>query len=53
MEQIRVLLVDDHAAFRAGLAALLKPVIGIQIADEASSGEQALALVGQVQPTSS
>ncbi|WP_082801522.1 response regulator transcription factor [Herbidospora cretacea] len=50
MEQIRVLLVDDHAAFRAGLTALLKPVAGIQIADEASSGEQALALVGQVQP---
>ncbi|GAB1816940.1 response regulator transcription factor [Herbidospora sp. RD11066] len=50
MEQIRVLLVDDHPAFRAGLLALLKPVIGIQVVDQASTGEQALALVPQVQP---
>nr|WP_083977365.1 response regulator transcription factor [Herbidospora sakaeratensis] len=50
MNQIRVLLVDDHPAFRAGLSALLKPVREIVIADEASTGEQALALVGGVQP---
>ncbi|GIH74548.1 response regulator [Planobispora longispora] len=47
---IRVLLVDDHAGFRAGLRALLSAVEGIEVADEAASGEQALALVGRAQP---
>ncbi|MBE3010110.1 response regulator transcription factor [Microbispora sp. NEAU-D428] len=50
MEPIRVLLVDDHAAFRAGLRALLRPVEEMEVADEAASGEQALALLPRVQP---
>jgi DNA-binding NarL/FixJ family response regulator len=47
---IRILLVDDHAGFRAGLRALLSAAEGIEVADEAASGEQALALVGRTQP---
>ncbi|MGV9775975.1 response regulator [Streptosporangium sp. NPDC003464] len=47
---IRILLVDDHPGFRAGLRALLAAAEGIEVADEAASGEQALALVGRAQP---
>ncbi|GGL08705.1 response regulator [Planomonospora parontospora] len=47
---IRILLVDDHAGFRGGLRALLSAAEGIEVADEAASGEQALALVGRAQP---
>ncbi|MER5623782.1 response regulator transcription factor [Streptosporangium sp. NPDC002544] len=47
---IRILLVDDHPGFRAGLRTLLSTTEGIEIADEAASGEQALALVGRAQP---
>ncbi|MFC4058099.1 response regulator [Planomonospora corallina] len=47
---IRVLLVDDHTGFRSGLRALLSGAEGIEVADEAASGEQALALVGRAQP---
>ncbi|MGI5160064.1 response regulator [Microbispora sp. CA-102843] len=50
MEPIRVLLVDDHSAFRAGLRALLRPLEEVEVADEAASGEQALALLPRVQP---
>lgn len=50
MDPIRVLLVDDHAAFRAGLRALLRPVEEVEVADEAATGEQALALLPRVQP---
>jgi DNA-binding NarL/FixJ family response regulator len=38
---IRVCLVDDHPAFRAGLRALLE-ASGIEVAGEASDGEEAL-----------
>ncbi|MFF0573726.1 response regulator [Streptosporangium saharense] len=47
---IRVLLVDDHAGFRAGLRTLLATAEGVEVADEVSSGEQALAVVGRLQP---
>ncbi|MFD0890406.1 response regulator [Streptosporangium algeriense] len=47
---IRVLLVDDHAGFRAGLRTLLSTAEGVEVADEVSSGEQALAVVGRLQP---
>ncbi|WP_084517476.1 response regulator transcription factor [Microtetraspora niveoalba] len=50
MKPIRVLLVDDHAAFRAGLRALLRAVEDVEVADEAASGEQAVALVSGTQP---
>ncbi|MBB2909753.1 DNA-binding NarL/FixJ family response regulator [Streptosporangium becharense] len=47
---ISVLVVDDHPGFRAGLRTLLSTAEGIEVRDEAGSGEQALALVGSAQP---
>lgn len=49
-EPIRVLLADDHAAFRSGLAALLRTVAGIALVGEASDGEEAVAQTLEVQP---
>ncbi|GAA0363474.1 response regulator transcription factor [Micromonospora fiedleri] len=50
MDQIRVLLVDDHAPFRAGLRALLATSADIEVCGEAASGEEALAVSGRLQP---
>ncbi|WP_205624527.1 response regulator [Actinomadura flavalba] len=47
---VRLLVVDDHAPFRAGLCALLAAAPGVEVADVAASGEQALALLPRVQP---
>lgn len=47
---IRIMVADDHAGFRAGLRALLASAEGMEIAAEAATGEQAVALVGSVQP---
>jgi DNA-binding NarL/FixJ family response regulator len=47
---IRVLIVDDHAAIRAGLRALLQREEDIEIVGEARNGEEALALVQELQP---
>jgi DNA-binding NarL/FixJ family response regulator len=45
----RVLLVDDHEIYRAGLRGLLEEA-GIDIVGEAGNGENALALVEQKHP---
>jgi DNA-binding NarL/FixJ family response regulator len=50
MEPIRTMVVDDHAAFRAGLRALLDAVPDIEVVDEAATGEQALILAPVAQP---
>lgn len=50
MEIIRVVLVDDHALFRKGLAALLAEEPGFEIVGEASDGEEALAKATEVMP---
>jgi len=47
---IRVLIVDDHAIVRKGVRALLAEVEGIEVAGEASEGEEAIALVDELQP---
>lgn len=44
-EPARVLLVDDHALFRAGVRMLLSAIPGIEVVAEAGSGEQALELL--------
>ena len=41
---IRVLIADDHALFRDGLAHLLERLPGIAVAGEAASGEQAVVM---------
>jgi len=42
---IRVLIADDHQLVRDGLKGILAAVKGIEVAGEAASGDQALALV--------
>ncbi|MET7442940.1 response regulator [Streptomyces sp. NPDC004082] len=48
--RVRVLLCDDHAVVRAGLLALLDNAPGIEVAGEAGTGEEALALSAKLRP---
>lgn len=48
--KIRIVLVDDHAMVRRGLAAFLSVYNDLELAGEAESGEQALRLCAQLQP---
>lgn len=50
MANIRVMLVDDHDLIRYGLRRLLEDQSGIEVVDEASSGEEALEKVRTVKP---
>lgn len=47
---IRLLLVDDHQLFRAGLRCLVDGVPGLTVVGEAESGEGALALARELNP---
>ncbi len=47
---IRVLIVDDHAMVRRGLAAFLKAKPDLLLVGEAASGGEALTLCEQLQP---
>ncbi len=49
-EPISVLLVDDHAMFRAGIKALLEAQGKVKVVGEASSGEEAVDLVRSLKP---
>jgi DNA-binding NarL/FixJ family response regulator len=46
----RVLVADDHGAFRAGLRALLETDGDLRVVGEAESGETAVAAVGDLHP---
>jgi signal transduction histidine kinase/ActR/RegA family two-component response regulator len=48
--QIRILLVDDHAIVRQGLAAILDEEHDMAVVGEAADGESAMALVRQLRP---
>lgn len=50
MENIRLLIADDHALFREGLQALFSVAPGIEVVGEAASGEKTIALAEQLQP---
>ncbi len=47
---IRLLVVDDHNLFRQGLIRILGDYAQLQIVGQAANGQDALALVGQLQP---
>jgi DNA-binding NarL/FixJ family response regulator len=47
---IRVLLVDDHAVVRAGLAQLLAGAADIEVVGQAGDGAEAVALARQCRP---
>ena len=46
---MRVLLADDHALFRAGLASLLR-AWGLQVVGQAGNGQEAIALARELRP---
>lgn len=48
MNQVRVLLVDDHPVVRAGLRAMLTAFEGIEVAEEAADGAAALAALARL-----
>ena len=50
MANIKVMLVDDHDLIRYGLRRLLEDQAGIEVVEEASSGEQAMEKVRTVKP---
>jgi DNA-binding NarL/FixJ family response regulator len=47
---ISVFLVDDHQLVRQGLRTILRGTPGIEVVGEASSGEEALAMVKEINP---
>ncbi len=50
MREIRILVVDDHALFRAGLVSLLSDFPEFQVVGEAENGQKALEKVRAVHP---
>jgi DNA-binding NarL/FixJ family response regulator len=49
-EPLRLLLADDHVAFREGLRALLGTVEGLEVMGEVGSGDEAVTSAALVQP---
>ncbi len=47
---VRVLVADDHQAFRAGMCALLASVDGVEVVGEARDGADAVAQAARTQP---
>lgn len=50
MKKIRILIVDDHAVVRMGLAALLSAKADLEVVGQARSGEQAVAESRRLRP---
>jgi two-component system NarL family response regulator len=50
MTAVRVLVVDDHPMFRAGLISVLAEFPDIDVVGEAADGEAALALASEHRP---
>jgi len=48
--KVRILLADDHEVMREGLSLLLKEEEGFEIIGEASDGEVAVRMAGELQP---
>lgn len=49
-ETIRVMIVDDHAMVRSGLAVFLRAFDDLELVGEASSGDEVLDLISHLQP---
>ena len=49
-QNIRLLIVDDHAMFRKVVRSILKPYPNIEVVGEASDGDEAVVSVGQLKP---
>jgi len=49
-QHIRVMLVDDHAVVRSGLAAFLMAYDDLELVGEAADGSEAVGMCGRVQP---
>jgi DNA-binding NarL/FixJ family response regulator len=49
-EEIRIVVVDDHALFRRGLVGLLSEMENFHVVGEASNGEEALGIIGKQAP---
>jgi DNA-binding NarL/FixJ family response regulator len=50
MDTLTVLIADDHPVFRKGLRALLASMPEVELAGEATTGEEAIRLAEQLQP---
>lgn len=50
MRPIRVLLADDHAAFRQGIAGLLAAESTFEVVGEAANGQEAFELARELRP---
>jgi NarL family two-component system response regulator LiaR len=50
VKNIRVLIVDDHAVVRQGLAAILSPRNGFEVIGEAANGREAIELERELNP---
>ncbi|PJF43893.1 MAG: DNA-binding response regulator [Phototrophicales bacterium] len=50
MDEIRIIIADDHTVLRAGLRMLLEAQEDIKVIGEADNASQALEIVGQLQP---
>ncbi len=50
MRRIRIVVVDDHALFRAGLVSLLTSIPEFEIVGEAGDGREALSLISKEKP---
>ncbi len=50
MQPLRVLICDDHTLFRDGLRALIASAPDLELAGEATTGEEAVELAAQLQP---
>ncbi|HZU75214.1 MAG TPA: response regulator transcription factor [Dehalococcoidia bacterium] len=49
-KRIRLLVVDDHALFRTGLANLLRDYDDIELVGEAANGQDAVSIAAQTKP---
>lgn len=50
MQEIRILIADDHPVYRFGLRSLLATEPGTEVVGEAATGEQAVALTKELKP---